>query len=90
MGVIHFGTNDLKTEKDHVKIADSILRLAHQYKRDTNNVMISGTMPQNNNLNDFVIKVNKILRKACSKRNIAFIDNKDRIRIYDCKQYKLH
>ena len=52
--------------------------------------MISGTMPRNNNLNDFAIKVNKIMRKACSKRNIAFIDNKDRIGIYDCNQYKLH
>ena len=30
--VIHCCTNDLSTEKDHAKISDNILRLAHQCK----------------------------------------------------------
>ena len=42
--IIHCGTNDLKTEKDHGIIADNILGLAHQCKTDSNTVMISGVM----------------------------------------------
>ena len=45
--VIHCGTNDLKTEKDHRKIADKILGLSHQRKTDDNIVMISGIVPWN-------------------------------------------
>ena len=54
--VIHCGTNDLKTEKDHRKIANKILGLAHQRKTDDNSVMISGIVPWNGNLNDDAIK----------------------------------
>ena len=39
--------------------------------------MITGIVVRNDNLNDNAIKVNKILRYACSKRNIGFIDNKN-------------
>lgn len=45
MIVVHCGTNDLKTVKDHGKIADDILGLAHQSKTD-NTVMISGILPK--------------------------------------------
>ena len=44
--VIHCGTNDLKTEKDHKKIADKILGLAHQCKTDDNTVMILELCPE--------------------------------------------
>ena len=43
--VTHCDCNDLKTEKDHGKIADNILRLAHQCKTDNNTLMISGIVP---------------------------------------------
>ena len=52
--------------------------------------MVSGTVPQNNNLNYYVIKVNKILTGACSKRNIGFIDNKKtKPRTYNCNLSRL-
>ena len=59
--VIHCGTNDLKTEKDHGKIADNILGLAHLRKTGNNTVMISGTVPLNDHLNDDAIKVRETL-----------------------------
>ena len=62
--VVPCSTNDLKTEKDHGKIAENILGLVHQCKIDNNTVMISGIVPRNNNLNDDVIKVNTILRET--------------------------
>ena len=88
--VIHCGTNDLKTEKGHRKIADKILGLAHQGKTDDNTVMISGIVPRNDNLNDDASKVNIILREACSKRNIGFIDNENINPTYNCNRSKLH
>ena len=87
---IHIGTNDVKTEKDHREIADNILGLAHQCKGDDNTVMISGIVPRDDNLNDDASKVNKILREACSKRNIGFIDNENINPRYNCNQSKLH
>ena len=84
--VLHCGTNDLKTEKDH----RNILGLGHQCKTDKNTVMISGIVPQNDNLNDDVIKVNKILREACRKRNTGFIDNENVKPRYNCNRSKLH
>ena len=72
--VAHCGTNDLETEKDHVKIADNILGLAHQCKTNNHHVMISEVVPQNDNLNSYAIIVIKILRKVCGKRNNGFID----------------
>ena len=58
--VVHCGLNDLKTEKDHKKMADIILGLTHQCKTINNTVMISGILPQNDNLNGNAMKVNKI------------------------------
>ena len=88
--VIHCDSNYLKTEKDHGKIADSVLGLAHQCKRDNNTVMISRVVPRNDNLNDDVIKVNKILREAYSKRNNGFINNENINPRYNCNLSKLN
>ena len=52
--------------------------------------MISGIVPQKDNLNDDVIKVNKILREACRKRNTGFIDNENVKQRYNCNRSKLH
>ena len=52
--------------------------------------MVSGTVPRNNNFNDYDIKVNKILREACRKRDIGFVDNKNiRSRRYNCNLSRL-
>ena len=63
--------------------------MAHQCKTDHNTVMISGIVPRNDNLNDDAIKENKILREACSKKNIGFIDNENINPRYNCNRNKL-
>ena len=40
--------------------------------------MTSGIVPQNDDSNDYVIKVNKILREALGKRNIGYLDNESK------------
>ena len=52
--------------------------------------MITGIVVRNDNLNDDAIKVNKILRYACSKRNIGFTYNENINRIYNCNRIKFH
>ena len=52
--------------------------------------MISGIVPQKDNLNDDVIKVSKILRAACRKRNTGFIDNENVKPRYNYNRSKLH
>ena len=64
--------------------------MAHQCKTDNNSLMISGIVPRNDNLNDCAIKVNKILRQSCSKRNIGFVDNENINSRYNCDRCKLH
>ena len=90
MIVTNCDSNGLKTEKDHGKIADNILGLAHQCKNDNHTMMISEIVPWNDDLNDDVIIVNKTLREARSKRNNGFIDNENINPICNCNQSKLH
>ena len=60
--------------------------MSHQCKIDNNAVMISGIVPRNDNLNDDVMKVDKILREACSNRKFVFIDNENINPSYNCKR----
>lgn len=46
MIVVSCGTNDFKTEKDYIKIANNILGLAYPSWTDDNNQMISGIVPE--------------------------------------------
>ena len=48
--------------------------------------MISGIVPRNDNLNDDVMKMNKILREACSNRKFGFIDNENINPSYNCNR----
>ena len=52
--------------------------------------MIYGIEPQNDKLNDYAVKVNKILREAGTKRNNGFIDNENVNPRYSCNWDKLH
>ena len=87
---IHCGIKESKTEKYHVKIAYNKLGLAEESKTDNDNVLIFGIVPLDDNLNGYAIKVNKTLRGAFSKRNIAIIDNENKNLRCNCNQYKLH
>ena len=88
---IHCGIKESKTEKYHVKTAYNKLGLAQESKTDNDNVLIFRIVPRDDdNLNDYAIKVNKTLRGAFSKRNIAIIDNENKNPRCNCNRYKLH
>ena len=52
--------------------------------------MIYGIEPRNDKLNDYAVKVSKILREAGTKRNNGFIDNENVNPRYSCNWDKLH
>ena len=62
--LIHCGAIDLGTEKDHVKTANNILKWNRQCKTENNNMMVSGPVSRNDNLNDYVIWEKRVVRET--------------------------
>ena len=60
--IIHVGTNDLRTGKNPMEIAEEITKLAIDTKTDENEVTISGITTRNDELNDKGMKVNDFLK----------------------------
>ena len=73
--IIHCGTNDLRSEKSSKIIAEDIVKLAIGVKTEENEVMVSGIVQRNDNLNSKGMQVNDFLKLLSSERNIGFIDN---------------
>ena len=44
--IVHFGTNDLRSDQNPQEIAEKIVRVAMKMKTDANNVVISGLCPR--------------------------------------------
>ena len=73
--IIHGGTNDLRSEKTSKIIAEDITKLALSTKTDENDVIISGIIRRNDDLNSKGQQVNDFLKQFCSDNNIAYLDN---------------
>ena len=73
--ILHCGTNDLRGIKSAEEIATNIINLAKEMKSEKNEVMVSGIIPRNDNLNEKGIDVNNILITFCTDFNFNFIDN---------------
>ena len=73
--IIHVGTNDLRSEKTAVQIAEDIIQLALEVKNDVNDVTISGIIPRNDDFNVKGIKVNDLLKIKTSELPLGFLEN---------------
>ena len=73
--IIHGGSNDLRSEKTTMQIAEEIINLASDIKTPNNEVMVSGLVYRNDFLNDKGQEVNGILIEKCAENNIYFINN---------------
>ena len=67
--ILHCGTNDLRGNKSPEEIATNIINLAKEMKSEKNEVMVSGIIPRNDNLNDKGIDVNNFLNTHCKDFN---------------------
>ena len=63
--ILHFGTNDLKSEKTAIQIPNSIVELANSLKHETNSIHVSLIVLRNDNLNNKVNEVNSRLTNVC-------------------------
>ena len=73
--ILHCGTNDLRSEKQPLEIANEIMDLASEMKTNINEVMVSGIVQRRDKLNDKGKQVNQLLQSSCISKNFHFIDN---------------
>ena len=73
--IIHGGTNDLRSEKTSKQIAEKIVTLASDVKTEENDVIISGIVRRNDELNTKGQEVNHFLKLLCSELNMGYLDN---------------
>ena len=73
--ILHTGVNDLRSNKSPNVIADEIINLACDIKTNSNDVVISGLVGRNDDLNFKLQQVNNILIDKCTDRNLFYIDN---------------
>ena len=73
--ILHCGTNDLSSKQTPAEIASNIVALATEMKDEENEILVSGLVSRNDELNGKAIEVNKFLSRKCSFQNITFIDN---------------
>ena len=75
--IIHTGTNDLRSGKEPVEIANEIIELGRNAKTDENDVAISELVIRNDELNYKVKKVNELLQRKSSSLGLGFIEHKN-------------
>ena len=73
--ILHCGTNDLRSDKQPLVIAEEIMELASEMKLSNNEVMVSGIVQRRDKLNEKGKEVNKLLQASCKSKNFYFIDN---------------
>ena len=73
--VLHIGTNDLKSKKSEVDIAEEIVNLAKSVKNKDIEVKISGLVPRGDGLEARRSKVNPVLRDLCNENEIELIEH---------------
>ena len=75
--ILHFGTNDLRSNTHAHEIAQGIINVAVDMKTENNELMISGIITRRDNidLDKKGMEVNERLKSLCSVYNFNFINN---------------
>lgn len=73
--ILHTGVNNLRSKVSPDIIADDIINLARDIKTNSNDVVISGLVARNDDLNYKGEQVNEQLMSKCIENNLFFINN---------------
>ena len=73
--ILHTGVNNLRSKQSPEIIAEDIVKLARDIKTDSNEIIISGLVARNHDLNYKGEQVNEYLISKCFERNFYFINN---------------
>ena len=91
--ILHFGTNDLSSDKSLAEIARSIIDLATSAKNKKRDVSISSIIiirAHDKNLEEKRCEVNSFLGKFRKEKNYYLIDHSTRIKRNHLNKGKLH
>ena len=75
--VLYCRTNDLKESKEPKRIAENIINLALSMISEKTNAVISSLTARKDNLDTKRVAVNVHLKRNCSERNMAYIENEN-------------
>ena len=88
--ILHVGTNSLRSMDTEQKIADDILNLANNIKKDTNDIIISSIIRRRDQFKEKGEKVNEFLYNKCQQLDIPFIRHNNILREIHLKPKGLH
>ena len=75
--IFHAGTNDLRSGKEPMQIANEIIHVASSLKTSENDVAISGIVKRNDGFNEKGKIVNSILRMKARELGLGYVDHEN-------------
>ena len=88
--VVHFGINDLASNKRPEQIAESIIGVATSLKSDTCDVLVSRRTVRSDDHRKKVAEVNRVLKELCEEKNLYYINHDKKITVKHLNRSKLH
>ena len=88
--VLHFGTNDLDSDRSLDLIAKSTVDVVSSLKTDKHDVTISNIITRNYRLMAKANEVNKYLTELCFERNFLLTDHSKTFKSQQLNMSKLH
>ena len=73
--ILHIGTNDLKSIKSPEEISDDIIKLALHVKTDEKEIIVSGIVCRDDELNEKGQKVNDFLKIKSTKYALGYVNH---------------
>ena len=87
--IIHVGTNNLRSDESSEEIAENILKLAMDAKKNVNEIAISSIVVRDDDLYSKGKAVNNILKRKAAEYDLCFIDNNN-LKMSDLNGSGLH
>ena len=73
--IIHFGTNDLRGNKNSDEITNEIVEFENSIKTGENNVVVSSIVSRKDRFNNKAKEVNENLKDKCEEHNLQLIQH---------------
>jgi len=88
--LLHFGTNNLRTDASSKEIADNIVNIALELKNESNEVCVSEICRRGDKHDRKAVEVNEELEKICGKNDLILCKNDNIKSCSHLNRSKLH
>ena len=89
-GILHIGTNDLRSRKEPLEIASSIIDLAKTCRENGCDTIVSAILRWGDKLDEKAQGVNNALHELCESENLWIIKHQNVKPRYHLNRSKLH